>query len=356
MVCHDGDHEKDVVVMKESKMNLLDKYVAEVGKHLPRKNRADIESEIRSTLEDMLEERKQDKVVDDALVMSLLKEYGAPKQVAATYKATQYLIGPRMYPLFEMVTRIVFIVFFSVSLLGLGIGLAKTGLTGAEFLSQMGKWLAGLFSGLTAALGNIVIVFAILERIQVADEFEKEAKDWDPAELTLEPDPAQTKVAEFIVAIIFTVLGLVILNLYSNLISINFHRNGAWTSIPVLTDAFFNFLPWINIMGILQIGFNACMLSQTGWKPATRILDMLVDVAGAVLTIAILTTPGIISITPETFIGMGITEAADILTRLIGFVPKIIMAIVVVVTIIKGVQTSIELFKGRSTTPYPVIK
>jgi hypothetical protein len=261
-----------------------------------------------------------------------------------------------MYPIFEMVTGIVFIVFFSVSLLGLGIGLAKTGLTGAEFLSQMGKWLAGLFSGLTAALGNIVIVFAILERTRVADEFEKEAKDWDPAELTLEPDPAQTKTAEFIVAIIFTVLGLVIINLYPNLVSVNFFRNGAWTSIPVLTDAFFRFLPWINIMGILGIGFNAFMLSQTGWKPASRILDMIVDVAGAVLTVVILTTPGIISITPETLIGMGITEAAAILTRLLGFVPMIIMAVVVVVTIVKVVQTSIGLFKGRSTTHHPVTK
>ncbi len=337
-------------------MNLLDKYVAEVGKYLPRKNRADIEAEIHSTLEDMLEERKQDKAVDDALVMSLLKEYGAPKQVAATYKTTQYLIGPRMYPIFEMVTGIVFIVFFSVSLLGLGLGLAKTGLTGAEFLSQIGKWLGGLFSGLTAALGNIVIVFAILERTRVADEFEKEAKDWDPAELALEPDPAQTKTAEFIAAIIFTVLGLVILNLYPNLISINFFRNGAWSSIPVLTDAFFRFLPWINVMGILGIGFNAFMLGQTGWKPATRILDMLLDVAGAVLTVVILTTPGIISVTSETLTAMGITDAADILTQLLSFVPWIIVTIVVVVTIIKVVQTSIGLFKGRSTTPYPVMK
>ena len=40
-------------------MNLIDKYIAEVGKYLPRKSRADIEAEIRSTLEDMLEERTQ---------------------------------------------------------------------------------------------------------------------------------------------------------------------------------------------------------------------------------------------------------------------------------------------------------
>ena len=39
-------------------MNLIDKYVAEVGKHLPLlKGREDIEKELKSTLEDMLEDR-----------------------------------------------------------------------------------------------------------------------------------------------------------------------------------------------------------------------------------------------------------------------------------------------------------
>ena len=48
-------------------MNLLDKYMVQVGKHLPRKNRLDLQAEIRSTIEDMLEDRGQQsgKPVDD---------------------------------------------------------------------------------------------------------------------------------------------------------------------------------------------------------------------------------------------------------------------------------------------------
>jgi hypothetical protein len=109
-------------------------------------------------------------------------------------------------------------------------------------------------------------------------------------------------------------------------------------------------------MGILGIGFNAFMLSQTGWKPITRILDMLLDVAEAVLAVVILTTPGIISITPETWIAMGITDAADILTRLLDFVPTIIVMIVTVVTIVKVVQTTIQLFKARPVASHPMMK
>src|SRR5512147_2190053 len=111
-------------------MNLIDKYIAEVGKHLPRKNRADIEAEIRSTLEDMLEERKQAQgPLDDAAVIELLKEYGAPRKVAESYVGPRYLIGPRIYPFFEMVTRIVLTVVLVVGLAGLGISLSRSGLT-----------------------------------------------------------------------------------------------------------------------------------------------------------------------------------------------------------------------------------
>src|SRR5574338_964427 len=116
-------------------MNLIDRYIAEVGKHLPRKNRADIEAEIRSTLEDMLEERSQGTgPADEATVMAMLKDYGAPREVAAKYKTHQYLIGPRLFPIFEMVVKIVFAVVAGASLIGLAVNLSQTGLTGPEFV------------------------------------------------------------------------------------------------------------------------------------------------------------------------------------------------------------------------------
>ncbi len=115
-------------------MKLIDRYIAEVGKHLPSKNRADIEAEIRSTLEDMLDERVQASgakdPADEATVLQLLKEYGSPRDVAATYQTHQYqyLIGPRLFPIFERVIRIIFAIVAGASLIGLAVGLAETGL------------------------------------------------------------------------------------------------------------------------------------------------------------------------------------------------------------------------------------
>ena len=338
-------------------MNLIDKYIAEVGKHLPRKNRADIEAEIRSTLEDMLEERTQGKgPEDEATVMALLKEYGAPREVAATYKPHPYLIGPRMFPMFEMILRIVFVVVIAASFLGLGVSLSKTGLSGPEFASVLGEWFTGLLGGLIAAFGNIVIVFAILERTKVVNEFEKETKDWDPKELQAEPDPDQIDRADNIATIIFTVLGLVVLNLYPNLFMITFMKEGARFTMPILTDVFFLFLPWINLMGLVQIGFNLFLLGQRDWQPLTRILDIVIDVAGMVLAVVILRTPGIFDVTAESLTKLGITEAADTLARMFNFLPSLIILIIVVVTTIQVIKNLIRLFGGRSRMPYPVAK
>ena len=336
-------------------MNLIDKYIAEVGKHLPRKNRTDIEAEIRSTLEDMLDERKTaEGPAEEATVMALLKEYGSPREVAATYKTHPYLIGPRLFPIFETVIKIVLAVVAGASLIGLAVSLAKTGLTGPEFVSSIGEWFGGLIGGLIAAFGNVVLVFAILERTQAANEFEKEFKEWDPKELKSEPDPDQIDRPDHIATIIFTFLGLVILNLYPNLLAIRYLNDGTWVSIPVLTEAFFRFLPWINILSLVQIVFHGFMLGQRMWTPVTRLLGIVVDIAGMILAIVLLRTPGVFNFTSEVWSAISNAETAETLSRLFAVLPTLIIAIVVIATTVSVIKGLLRLFHNQS--PYPAIK
>jgi hypothetical protein len=105
-------------------MNLIDRYVSEVGKNLPLLNgREDIEKELKSTLEDMLEDRAQSsgRVRDEALEIEVLKEYGSPQKVAQTYNPHPYLIGPKLFPFFLFVLKIVLTVVVSVMLVLAGI-------------------------------------------------------------------------------------------------------------------------------------------------------------------------------------------------------------------------------------------
>ena len=338
-------------------MNLIDKYIAAVGKHLPRKNRADIEAEIRSTLEDMLEERKQATgEPDDKTVIELLKEYGAPREVAASYTGPRYLIGPRVYPIFELVTKIVVAVLLAVTLVGLGISLSRSSLAGPEFFKTVGEGGLNLLGGLITAFGNIVLVFAILERVLPAKEFEEE-EEWNPAELANEPDPDRIKFGEQIFEMFFLVLFLIVFNLYPEIIGIGFFNDNDWVFIsPILTDAFFSYLPWLNILILLQIGFNVYLLRQGLWNITTRIMNILLELGSIALAVVMLRGPDLASLTASQLAGTPLAESAPLFITMARLIPMLVLTIVIIVSSIEVAQMVYRLMKDRPSSPYPVVK
>jgi len=343
--------------MKEKKMKLIDRYIAEVGRHLPRKQRADIDAEIRSTLEDMLEERKQaEDAESEAEVIELLKEYGAPRDVADSYVGPRYLIGPRIYPTFELVTRIVLIVLFGIALAGLGLGLAQSSLTGAEFLKTIADSALGLFGGLITAFGNIVLAFAILERVLPAKEFEEE-EEWDPSKLAQEPDPDRVKFGEQIFETFFLVVFLVIFNLYPGVVGIGFFNENDWVFIsPILTEAFFSYLPWLNILILLQIGFNIILLRRGWWNTGLRVANIVLEVAGIALAVAMLRGPDLASLLPAQLAGTPLEDSARLFVTLANLIPILVLTIVIIVSSIEVAQMIYKIVKSRPSPPYPVLK
>ncbi|HRJ75303.1 MAG TPA: hypothetical protein PLX90_04855, partial [Anaerolineales bacterium] len=194
-------------------MKLIERYVSEVGKNLPLiKGREDIEKELRSTLEDMLEERaeKAGRPADEAMEIELLKEYGSPNKVAMTYNPQPYLIGPRMFPFFLTVLKIVIPIVVIVLLVLTGIqAVTETPLMGREFINIIGDGLAGIVSAAITATGYIIVIFAILERVLPDSEIDdlKTDEDWNPALLT-ENDPDSVKRGDLIAEIAFSFVGL----------------------------------------------------------------------------------------------------------------------------------------------------
>ncbi|HXD12083.1 MAG TPA: hypothetical protein VN653_18590 [Anaerolineales bacterium] len=311
-------------------MNLLDKYIAEVGKHLPRKQRADIEAEIRSTLEDMLEERKQaegavlseSKVPEnEALVIELLKEYGNPRKVAASYHPTPYLIGPRLFPIFVVVVQVVLSVLLGVIILTYGFSVVGGGLSRAEMLGALTGIPLRFLAGALSAFGNIVVVFAIMERLIPAGKLKELEDKWDPAQLAKAPDPDQIKFSEEIIEIFFTIAFLFIFNVYADKVGIYFFSGNQFTFVPILTAAFFTYLPWINILGLLQIGLNLVILRQGTWQIYTRVANLTLKLGTMLLALFMLTGPAILAITPGAAAGTPLGALSpDKVETLTGFV------------------------------------
>ncbi len=333
-------------------MNLIDKYAAEVGKYLPRRQRADIEAEIRSTLEDMLEERTQGKgPATDAMVEELLREYGAPREVAASYGHKQYLIGPRLFPVFEMVTKIVLAALFLALLVSYGFSVIRAGLSASEMAVALGKLLLQYLSAALTAFGNVVLVFAILERVLPASEQEDMKDKWDPADLAKEPDPDAIKPAEHITSILFTVVGLVILNGFPHIIGLYFLSDDKWTFVPILSQAFFRYMPWINLMSALQIALNLWLLQQGVWRTSTRVAALTLKGGALALVIAMLTGPAILQITSESAAGTPLAEVLDELGTLTGFVTIPLLVAVILGTVIEMGQIGWKLLQPRPSIP-----
>jgi hypothetical protein len=330
-------------------MNLLDKYMAEVGKHLPRKNRLDLQTEIRSTIEDMLEDRSQQsgKLVDDALISGILLEYGAPAKVAAAYKPTRFLIGPRLYPFFEMVIKIVLSVLTVIALIGFGINIISSGAAGPAFITALGKYGLQYMTGVISAFGNIVLVFAILERVLPASEFEEETEKWVPADLNAGYDPDEIKRGELIFGILFTMLGLALLNLYPNLIGFAMVKDSTWVFIPALSEAFFRYLPLINLLGVLQILLDLYLLRKSVWHTASRLFNLAVETAGIALACVMLVGPSLVSLDPGKM-ARALGESAGVVLKLFNILPLMVLVILIGVQSIEVTQAVWRMLKQRN--------
>src|SRR6516225_8768751 len=89
-------------------MELLDRYLQAVKKHLPWQRQDDIIAELRANLESQLDEREADlgRPLTTAEAEVWIGQLGSPVQMAAHYQPQQYLIGPAIYPVYLYVLRL----------------------------------------------------------------------------------------------------------------------------------------------------------------------------------------------------------------------------------------------------------
>ena len=336
-------------------MKLIDRYVMEVGRNLPLvRGRSDIEKELRSTLQDMLEDRarKAGRPADEDLEMELLREYGAPDKVASTYNPAPYLIGPRMFPMYLMVLKIVLTVLTSVLLIVTVVQvMTQTPLTGASFVTALLKGLGDIFPALLSAFGSVTIVFAILERVQPTPDFElDEGKEWDPASLRKTPEPDDVKPAEAIAAIVFTIIALSFFNLKPDWIALFYSDGEKFTRLPLLTEAFFRWLPLINLSWMIEILLNILLLRTGRWNRYSRLVAIGMKVLQIAIAVLMLTGPSILAITPESLQAAGIfgdAEAARLLGTMAQWGVRIGLAFAIVGSVVEIGKHLVKMFAWR---------
>ena len=84
-------------------MDLIERYVGAVRRHLPKSANPDIVSELTDNLRSQAEEREAElgRALNEDEQAALLKPHGHPWLMASRYMPQQHLIGPALYPYYR---------------------------------------------------------------------------------------------------------------------------------------------------------------------------------------------------------------------------------------------------------------
>lgn len=234
---------------------LVERYLHRVEQNLPKNLRQDVMEELRPLLDESLQDRALEagRAPDEEIAVEVLRRFGKPEEVALRYTPEQqYLIGPRMYPAFLHVTRIVLIVvaafylfWFTVSVAGMGkwSDIAADRVIGGEVTSFVNEFVTRFTNMMVqftqTALANIailVIAFAIADRVSQQNAAKEES--WDPRKLPALPKAEEKKdkdvisVGDRMFKIYATLALAAILNFYPHWFGITFINNNDIRNIP----------------------------------------------------------------------------------------------------------------------------
>lgn len=258
-------------------MNYVDRYVAQVGKLLPEAQRADVEKELRTLIDDMLTEsfgEKESYSFEE--VETVLNKLGRPEKLAASYsERPSCLIGPELYARYIKILKIVLLVsgvgvFFALCLSGM-VDMAKgEELSYSGFAGWFGEALGSAYSAMIGGAFWLTVFFAAVER---SPELRKKL-NLDAFSIKELPEVSSStdkiKLGEPISSIVFTSLVLILFNCAPQLIGIwCMGSDRPLTIIPFFDLGKFSaFLPLFNItlvLGILREGLRIISGKHKPW-------------------------------------------------------------------------------------------
>lgn len=155
--------------------DLVPRYLAAVGRRLPKEESKDIIAELREAIASKVEAKeaqlRRPAEADD--VAAVLKEFGHPVVVASRYSGRDHLIGPQLYPWFWDAQRVGVGVIFVVGI----IIAAVRALQSDRAMSTIIQGVGGAIEMAIWMFGVITAIFIAVERTKVDIQI---AKGWNP--------------------------------------------------------------------------------------------------------------------------------------------------------------------------------
>jgi hypothetical protein len=187
--------------------DLINRYVRAVGQYLPEKDRDDVQNELRSQIQDKLDDRFGAASTQDDVV-NVLSELGDPARLALAYGSRQYLVGPELYPTLKRVLGYGLVIAPAVAVAIQTIDV----LNDANPASLLGLMITAGAVALEAALtfaAVTVLIFVILQHSGY--KASSKPKTFSPLELLNDDDPRAIDTGELAFEVASSVFGALLL-------------------------------------------------------------------------------------------------------------------------------------------------
>lgn len=276
-------------------MDLINRYVYAVTKRLPEKQREDIEKELRTLIDDMLEQYKGSEAYE-LKVQKVLLDLGAPEIMANNYRSTKsYLIGPQNFDNYILILKIVMGAVF----LGISISVAVGIIFAGQFdiVDIFADYLGALTSALLQGFAWVTIIFAVAEYKGVDMKGSNhKGEQWSIAELPLIPEKkAAISPWESIVSILFSAIFMTIFYFAPQLFAAYIANdiNGI-TIIPIFNlDILNTYRTLFVVIFIFSVLKEALKLIAGRWNLKLSIAVTVLSIATTVLMVIIFTNSAI---------------------------------------------------------------
>lgn len=251
----------------------IERYVRQVTRDLPERQRADVADELRSLLTDEVEERRAaSDLGEEEIAVAAIVELGEPTAVARRYAPVRpALVSPPLQRPLRLTIGIVSGLWFLFTLLWLFEvhGSIHVVPLRFDFGAEVGP--GDLLEGLVANLGTVLLVFIGIDRLLWREWIGKD-EPWTPHDLP--PLPVGAPISRFDagVGVVFTLYLLYALHLAPDPFIVGMTRadREPWR---FLDPAYRQLLPWIDLALIPWLVMDAWLLWGGEIGPTERWLQ-----------------------------------------------------------------------------------
>lgn len=310
---------------------LTDRYISQVVRALPERQRADIEAELRGMIADGIDDRLERGQDASAAEREILTELGAPVRLAASYSDRQLaLIGPELYVDYVRVLKLLLSTVVPLWLLVVGI---TSFMGGSGILAAIGAALSSAVQMAVAIAFFATLVFAIVDRSPRLRA--RRAVAWDPRSL---PEAVNKRSYwwELVGGMIFFVViaaGLIVAQTVAAVPAPDGTRIGPiaselWAS-GMLSVAF--------LFAVASISFHISAY-YTGWSVGTAIATTVLGILFVVPTVWLAASGRLFN--AEYFAAVGWPDGAQ-------FVSTVVIVVVLVLALMDSVDAWAKAARAR---------